>query len=115
MTFKKGDKKLPNAGRVKGTPNKATLGVREFLETRNFNVLEKSIELYNKTNKEEVKVTILALLAKYCYPQFKAIEISAAGNNFEIVINRKKVNIDNNNNNNNEPILIQASEVNNAD
>lgn len=70
--FKKGREKT--GGRQKGTPNKRTV---EFLDALgDFPTVENMKALYNTTDDDNLKFMILKELAKYQYPQRKAVEMS---------------------------------------
>ena len=71
--FKKGREKT--GGRQKGTPNKQTA---EFLDALgDFPTVENMKTLYNTTEDDNLKFMILKELAKYQYPQRKAVEMTA--------------------------------------
>lgn len=74
MTFTKGQKKLANSGRKKGTPNKKTLLFVD--ELGNFKTVKELIDIFYSTDKDELKVQICFTLLKYQYPQRKAIDIN---------------------------------------
>lgn len=66
--FKPGDKKPPNSGRKKGTPNKATQTFREALDVLNFNVAKSTVDLYyDMETPPDIKFKCLSLLAQYAY------------------------------------------------
>ena len=72
MGFKAGHKKV--GGRKKGTPNEKT---RDFIAAKgDFDTIEHLKELYNSTEKEDIKFQILKLFAEFEYPKRKAVEMS---------------------------------------
>lgn len=75
MAFIKGQAKLANSGRKKGTPNKKTLLFVD--ELGNFNTVKELIKIFYSTDKEELKFAICKEFLKYLYPQRKAVEIDA--------------------------------------
>lgn len=90
--FVKGHKKL--GGRQKGTPNKNSLTFIDELNQRNFKPLAELIDMYQRTEKEEIQVDILKTMLKYIYPQRKAIELQNSDSDYEIIINRKAVDVE---------------------
>lgn len=73
--FTKGTPKPENSGRKKGTPNKRT---KEFLDALgDFPTVENMKTLYYTTEDDNLKFMILKELAKYQYPQRKAVEMTA--------------------------------------
>ena len=72
--FKVGDKRPPNAGRKKGTPNKKTKELLEVLGS--FNPAEKLMQLYEESDDKDLKASIAKELMKYIYPQRKAVEMT---------------------------------------
>ncbi len=89
MPFKKGQKKLPNAGRKKGTPNKKTLNFKEKLG--NFDTVEELKNLFLSTEDENLKYSICKEFMKYEYPQRKAIDIDTTSDkSFAIVVADKQ-------------------------
>lgn len=66
--FKKGEKRPPNAGRKKGTPNKATATFRDALSQHEFDVVMATIELYREIDTPpDIRFKCLYLLAEYSY------------------------------------------------
>lgn len=91
--FKPGDKKLPNAGRKKGTPNKKMPELMILLEENNFNPGEELVYCYREARrifefrkrKGNLAGALIALdqasstaekISQYVYPRKKAIEHS---------------------------------------
>ena len=74
MAFTKGQAKLANSGRKKGTPNKKTLLFVD--ELGKFKTVKELIKIFYSTEKDELKVQICFTLLKYQYPQRKAIDIN---------------------------------------
>ena len=70
--FQKGHKKT--GGRKKGTPNKKTAQFKEILG--NFDTVTELKELYQTTDKDDLKFAICKEFLKYEYPQRKAVEIA---------------------------------------
>ena len=89
---KKGTPKT--GGRKKGTPNKNSLTFVDELNQRNFKPLAELIDMYQRTEKEEIQVDILKTMLKYIYPQRKAIELQNSDSDYEIIINRKAVDVE---------------------
>lgn len=79
-------------GRKKGTPNKKTAELQEILGS--FNPAEKLMDLYQKTDKEDLKVLICKELMKYVYPQRKAVDTNITGGGFVVEINREAVEVE---------------------
>lgn len=66
--FKKGDKKPPNSGRKKGTPNKSTATFRDALNQHDFDIVKATIELYQEVDTPpDIRFKCLYLLAEYSY------------------------------------------------
>jgi hypothetical protein len=77
--FKPGQKRPPNAGRKKGTPNKKTRELVAVLDELNVNPVQALIDLI--PNLEEAKQADVYLkLLEYVYPKRRAIEVSADDN-----------------------------------
>lgn len=55
-------------GRKKGTPNKMTYAMKDYLEWKGFSVPQKLMDLYEETENELLKYKILELMTTYCYP-----------------------------------------------
>lgn len=72
--FQKGQKRPPNAGRKKGTPNKKTAQFKEILG--DFDTVVELKNLYATTDKDDLKFAICKEFLKYEYPQRKAVEIA---------------------------------------
>lgn len=70
--FQKGHKKT--GGRKKGTPNKKTAQFKEILG--DFDTVTELKELYQTTDKDDLKFAICKEFLKYEYPQRKAVEIA---------------------------------------
>ena len=70
--FQKGHKKT--GGRKKGTPNKKTAQFKEILGA--FDTVTELKELYQTTDKDDLKFAICKEFLKYEYPQRKAVEIA---------------------------------------
>lgn len=70
--FQKGHKKT--GGRKKGTPNKKTAQFKEILG--DFDTVTELKDLYQTTDKDELKFAICKEFLKYEYPQRKAVEIA---------------------------------------
>lgn len=60
--FKKGQQKLPNSGRKKGTPNKSTVKVSERLIELNFDPVEELVALYKRVDEPESKLVDLKII-----------------------------------------------------
>lgn len=73
MAFTKGQAKLANSGRKKGTPNKKTLLFVD--ELGEFRTVKELIKIFYLTDKDELKAQICFTFLKYQYPQRKAIEV----------------------------------------
>lgn len=58
-------------GRKKGTPNKNTYAMKDYLEWKGFSVPEKLMELYQTTGDDILRYKILELMTEYCYPKPK--------------------------------------------
>lgn len=68
---KKGERR---GGRQKGTPNKKTL---EFVDALgSFNPAKALVNLYKRTEDENIKLGCLKEMLKYIYPQRKAVEVN---------------------------------------
>lgn len=67
-------------GRTKGTKNWSTMAIREKLASLNCDPLE-GMEKIATDEKNDISIRLQAYkeLAKYVYPQLKAIEISGPG------------------------------------
>jgi hypothetical protein len=64
-------------GRVKGTPNKATIDARETLERLGLNPLEGMAKLaLDESNPVELRGRMMSELAQYIAPKRKAVEHS---------------------------------------
>lgn len=63
--FVKGEKRSPNAGRKKGTPNKVTSSFRQALAASGFDLAAAAVKLFKSTQDENIKVKMLELIAKY--------------------------------------------------
>lgn len=74
--FQKGQKRPPNAGRKKGTPNKKTAQFKEMLG--NFDTVAELKFLYETCENNDLKFAICKEFLKYEYPQRKAIELAEA-------------------------------------
>lgn len=72
--FKKGHEKF--AGRKIGTPNKKTMELFEILSARDFNPAEKILDLFESTEDDHLKATLLGILMRYVYPQRKTVDVS---------------------------------------
>ena len=70
--FQKGRAKT--GGRKKGTPNKKTAQFKEILG--DFDTVTELKELYQTTDKDDLKFAICKEFLKYEYPQRKAVEIA---------------------------------------
>ena len=70
--FQKGRAKT--GGRKKGTPNKKTAQYKEILG--DFDTVTELKELYQTTDKDDLKFAICKEFLKYEYPQRKAVEIA---------------------------------------
>ena len=70
--FEKGHKKT--GGRKKGTPNKKTAQFKEILG--DFDTITELKDLYQTTDKDELKFAICKEFLKYEYPQRKAVEFA---------------------------------------
>ena len=87
MPFKKGDPKPQNAGRKAGTPNKATQDLFAICEKHGVNVFESMVILAVQAEEPKEKFQRLETIAKYLYPQRKAVEVSADENSgFKIIV-----------------------------
>ena len=62
-------------GRKKGTPNKKTIEFKEQLG--NFDTVGELKKLFNQTEDENLKATILKTFMEYEYPKRKAVEVNA--------------------------------------
>lgn len=76
--FKPGDKRPENAGRRKGTPNKASLKLLDQLLEKNINPVEEILKLMDLVDANKKMDAWLKLLS-YCYPTLKAIEVQGEG------------------------------------
>lgn len=65
-------------GRQKGTPNKDTLNLAQFLEKKNFSPIEEIIKRMPRLADVEAIKVCLELL-QYIYPKRKALEVSDPG------------------------------------
>ncbi len=73
MAFTKGQAKLANSGRKKGTPNKKTSELLKILGS--FNPAKELKEIFKNTEDDALKAKICLYLLSYIYPKRKAIEI----------------------------------------
>jgi len=78
MPFKKGEKRLPNAGRKPGTLNRKTQDLFEICEKHNLDVFEGMVILTINEEDTYEKFNRLKELAQYLYPKRKAVEMSNA-------------------------------------
>ena len=69
--FQKG--RVKTGGRKKGTPNKKSAEFKIVIG--DFDTVKELIELFYKTDKEELKVAICKEFLKYEYPQRKAVDV----------------------------------------
>lgn len=75
MPFKVGQKKLPNAGRKKGTPNKRNTLVSEILEAHGINIVDQIlVRLKSIPMVDQVKT--LTSMLPYVYPKLTNVEHS---------------------------------------
>ena len=79
-------------GRKKGTPNKKTAELLEILGS--FNPAEELMKLYDRTQDQDLKVTICKELMKYVYPQRKAIDNTITGGGFVVNVNNEAVEVE---------------------
>lgn len=63
-------------GRVKGTPNKATLSFSDVLDKLDFSIPEQAVELFQTTKDENLKFKILSFLAEYRHAKVKEAEVT---------------------------------------
>jgi hypothetical protein len=76
MGFQPGVPRHPNAGRKKGTPNKATIAVAEKLAALNFDPFLLMVELAkDENNSPELRGKMAAELASFLAPKRKAQEV----------------------------------------
>jgi len=73
-SFQVGQSKPKGSGRKEGTPNKRSQNLAEALDSLNFNIPEKLVQLLPKLSPEK-QVDILIDLMGYLYPKRKAIEV----------------------------------------
>lgn len=55
-------------GRTKGTPNKKTSSFQDALESQGFSVPESMVKLFNSTQDDRIKLSIIELSLKYSLP-----------------------------------------------
>lgn len=60
-------------GRAKGTPNKKTMALEEFLERNDFNPLQKILDAFPLLDPEQ-QVTAGLKLMKFIYPEKRAVD-----------------------------------------
>jgi hypothetical protein len=74
--FKKGMRRVPGSGRMKGQKNSrpSWLTVREQCEKRGIEPINELIDLFYDSEDREQKERIITTLAKFCYVQPKQIE-----------------------------------------
>jgi hypothetical protein len=65
--FTKGEKRPPNAGRKKGTLNKATTSFRQQVAERGFSVVDAAITLLSETEDDAIKAKMIEFIAKYSH------------------------------------------------
>lgn len=70
---KKGSRKT--GGRKKGTPNKSSLRVEDFLNEKGVNLIDKMLNVAEKTEDLGLKYNVYKELMKYVYPQRKALDM----------------------------------------
>jgi hypothetical protein len=75
----KGSPKPANSGRKKGTPNKSTQTVAEILAKLKCDPIEGLAKIAMESEDEAIRVKCYSELARYRYPQLKAIEHSGPG------------------------------------
>lgn len=75
MAFKPGEKRLPNAGRKKGTPNRNTFNFTEGLKARGFDILEEFMRIYQDSDLEGQRTMVLKAV-EYGFAKPKAVEHS---------------------------------------
>jgi hypothetical protein len=74
-TFKPGCPRPPNAGRKKGTPNKATQQLREILDAEGLDPAKKLAELLPNLTPEK-QADICLKLMDFLYPKRKAVALT---------------------------------------
>ena len=80
MPFTKGTPKPPNSGRKKGQPTKLNLEARQRLEELGCDPLEGMARIAADTKaSKELRGRMYSELAKYIWPQRKAVEHSGVG------------------------------------
>ncbi len=73
MQFQKGAKRLSNAGRKKGTPNKTTLPIREAFKNFLDHNLPKVQKDFDKMEPKD-RVNFIINMAEYCIPKLQRVE-----------------------------------------
>lgn len=74
--FKLGEPRPPNAGRKKGTPNKATLSLQQVLESHGVNPADKLLDLLPQLEPAKQADVHLRLM-EFIYPKRKALETAS--------------------------------------
>lgn len=72
--FQPGQKKLPNAGRKAGTPNKRTQAILELVREYGDPLLVLAAELKNP--EYDKRIYAADKLMPYCYPKLTAVQVS---------------------------------------
>lgn len=80
MGFQPGKPRPKNAGRRKGTPNKATQTLMEKCDAKGIDIFEAMLECCTESNNLLDRFRMYSEIAQYLYPKRRAMEVTGEMN-----------------------------------